>query len=32
MAGDRPAVVRQKRVEGVEADVKDVANLPHSGP
>ncbi len=32
VAGDRPAVIGEKRVEGVEADVKDVANLPHSAP
>jgi hypothetical protein len=29
MAGDRPAVVGQERVEGIHADMEDGANLPH---
>ena len=32
VAGDRPAVIGEKRVERVHADMKDVANLPHISP
>jgi hypothetical protein len=32
VAGDRPAVVGKKRVEGVQPDIVDVANLPHVSP
>jgi hypothetical protein len=32
MACDRPAVIGEKRIECVDADMKDVAELPHISP
>jgi hypothetical protein len=32
MAGDGPAVIGEKRVERIHADVEDVAYLPHNEP
>jgi len=32
MAGDRPAIIGEEGVERVQADVKDVAKLPHMSP
>jgi len=32
VTGDRPAVIGKKRVERIDADMKNVANLPHGGP
>jgi hypothetical protein len=32
MAGDRPAVIGEKRVERVDDDIEDVAKLLHVSP
>jgi hypothetical protein len=32
MAGDRPAVIGEKRVDRVDNDIKDVAKLLHISP